>query len=143
MGSLKKNCKTPGCPNLHTNRSGYCDECMARYAETHPKTAPAEDRRPNFRERGYTSKWTKFARAFVLNHPKCAICGAPSKVCDHKDMPYDVMLGVYGGEFDYDESHYQALCMACNNRKGRNEDVKARNRYLADLKKLGIKGGDK
>ena len=37
MGTLRKRCKTYGCPNLHRNPSGYCDECTARYRALHPR----------------------------------------------------------------------------------------------------------
>lgn len=136
MGSLKRNCKTTGCPNLHTNRSGYCDECMARYRASHPD---AEDR-PTAPERGYDSRWRRFAKAYLKDHPVCAMCGAPATCVDHRDMPADVMLDVYGGRFDYDESHYQALCTACNNFKGRTVDRRRREVYRADLRRLGLSG---
>ena len=140
MGSLKKNCKTPGCPNLHTNRSGYCNECMARYAATHPKEEKTESR-PSAYERGYDSAWRRFAHRFLINHPVCAICGAPATQVDHKSMPADVMLKVYGGKFDLDERHYQALCVSCNARKGKTQDVRFRRKYEEDLKRLEQGGG--
>ena len=137
MGSLKRNCKTFGCRNLHTNRSGYCNACMERYALLHPK-AESEDKRPSAAERGYDGKWQRFAKFFLMANQTCAICGAPATCVDHKDMPADVMLEVYGGTFDYDESHYQALCSRCNARKGKTDDRKMRERYEADKARLGI-----
>lgn len=137
MGSLRRNCKTFGCKNLHNNRSGYCDACMQRYALLHPK-AESEDKRPSAAERGYTAKWQRFAKFFLMAHPVCAICGAPATCVDHKDMPADVMKEVYGGAFDYDESHYQALCNSCNARKGKTQDKQMRAKYEADKAKLGI-----
>lgn len=140
MGSLRKNCKTPGCRNLHHNTSGYCDQCMAKYAASHPKEEKKETR-PSSYERGYDSAWRRFASRFLRNHPVCAICGAPSTQVDHKSMPADVMLKVYGGKFDLDESHYQALCVSCNVRKGKNEDVRFRRQYERDLARLEQGGG--
>lgn len=137
MGSLRKNCKTYGCRNLHNNRSGYCDDCMARYALLHPKEGKKDDR-PSAAERGYNYRWQKFSKFFLMAHQECAICGAPATCVDHKDMPADVMLESYGGTFDYDESHYQALCNRCNARKGKTEDKQMRAKYEADKAKLGI-----
>ena len=116
MGSLKKRCKTYGCPNLHHNASGYCDECTAKYRESHPRQ---ESEKPTASARkAYGSwKWRKFASDFLRLHPVCEICGAPARVCDHKDMTADMMVDAYGG-FDYEPSHYQALCYSCNARKG-------------------------
>ena len=130
MGALKKRCKTVGCPNLHTNVCGYCDECIKRYRETHPRVR--EDDRPLEVRKEYGSyRWKKFAADYLKANPVCAICGAPAKVCDHKDMPADVMTEVYGG-FDYNLDHYQPLCYACNARKGRNEDKAMRSQYESD-----------
>lgn len=144
MGSLKKNCKTPGCRNLHRNPDGYCDECKARYAASHPKEERKENR-PTARQRGYTAEWDRFAARFLRNHSMCAICGMPStkvRLCvDHKDMPADVMLRVYGGKFDLDESHYQALCGSCNAEKGKNADVRFRRKFEEDMRRLEQGGG--
>ena len=141
MGSLTKNCKTPGCPNLHRNKSGYCDECMARYAAAHPEKGKPAENRPSAYERGYDSRWRRFARNFLINHPVCAICGAPSVCVDHKNTPADVMLEVNGGVFDYDEREYQALCCACNAEKGKTLDRQRRAKYYADKVRLGLGGG--
>lgn len=134
MGSLRKNCKTPGCPNLHRNTSGYCDECMARYAARHP-SKKTQAPRPTAQERGYDSKWRRFAHRFLLNHPVCAICGAPAVAVDHKYTPADVMLDVHG-TFIYEEREYQALCASCNARKGKTEDVRIREQYHKDKAQL-------
>ena len=131
MGSLKKRCKTYGCPNLHHNASGYCDECTAKYRESHPRQ---ESEKPTASARkAYGSwKWRKFASDFLRLHPVCEICGAPARVCDHKDMTADMMVDAYGG-FDYEPSHYQALCYSCNARKGMREDRTMRAAYQSDL----------
>lgn len=140
MGSLRKNCKTPGCPNLHKNISGYCDDCSARIQARRLQqlkdTVPDKtERKKSFREQGYTAKWTKFAKQYLLAHPVCAMCGAPAEVVDHKTIPADVMVDAYG-EFIYDEEYYQPLCKRCNNWKGRRIDPKIRKQYYKDKQKL-------
>ena len=134
MGTLRKRCKTYGCPNLHHNSSGYCDECIARYRATHPRE---EKEKPTSSARKHYSswQWRKFSQDFLKEHPVCEICGAPSEVCDHKDMTADMMVDAYGG-FDYDPSHYQALCRSCNARKGTREDKAMRTAYKAELNAL-------
>ena len=135
MGSLRKKCKTYGCPNLHRNASGYCDECTARYREKHPQIT-SEDKPTSSARRQYGSwKWRKFSQDFLRLHPVCEICGAPARVCDHKDMTADMMVDAYGG-FDYDPLHYQALCFSCNARKGMREDRAMRAAYKQDLAAL-------
>lgn len=132
MGILKKRCKTYGCRNFHHNVSGYCDECTARYNATHPRK---DDNRPSAAERGYDWKWRKYAKDYLREHSICAICGAPATCVDHKDMTADMMMDAYGS-FDYDPSHYQALCSSCNARKGVREDKAMRARYERDKRNL-------
>lgn len=131
MGSLRKKCKTFGCPNLHRNASGYCDECTAKYNATHIR----KDERPSSTKRGYDWTWRTYAKNFLKEHPVCEICGAPATCVDHKDMTADMMMDAYG-RFDMDPSHYQALCRSCNARKGRHEDKAMRAAYQADLAAL-------
>ena len=133
MGILQKRCKTPGCPNLHKNPSGYCDACTERYRKNHPYSKEYEATRPSASERGYTWRWHAFARQYLQQHPTCVMCGAPATVCDHKDIPADIMLKMNNGHFDYDISHYQALCSSCNTKKGATTDKAIRAAYEADV----------
>lgn len=134
----RKFCKTAGCKNIHTNRSGYCDECNSRiqagyrYRRMMTMDTSLEDKRPSASERGYDAAWRRFAKKFLLSHPKCAVCGRPAQVVDHKTMTAYEMLQEYG-HFILDEDMYQPLCFRCNNRKGRNEDC-LRKRALEDSK---------
>lgn len=50
-----------------------------------------------------------------------------------------MMMDAYGA-FDLDESHYQALCVSCNARKGYREDRKMRQEYAAGLAALDVPG---
>lgn len=135
-----KRCKQWNCPNLHTNKNGYCDSCNAKYRKKHPERYAEKDRkfdtkRPTARERGYDSDWEKFAKDFVRRHPVCEICHEqPSKVCDHKTDTARIMMDAYG-KFDYSEENYQALCYSCNTRKGRTQD-KAREEEYFRMKDL-------
>ena len=130
MGTLKKRCKTHGCRNFHHNESGYCDECTAKYLALHPKRG--DNDRPSASKRGYGWKWQKFSKDFLKLHPTCAICGAPAKCVDHRDIPADVMMDAYGS-FDYDPSHYQALCYKCNASKGKREDKHLKEKYYSQI----------
>lgn len=142
MGTLRKNCKTPGCGTLHRNVSGYCDECQARLQarrlERLRRTAPSKaERRKNVKERGYDKTWEKFSKKYLSEHTVCAMCGAPAEVVDHRRIPADVMLDAYG-TFIYDEpdTYYQPLCKRCNSWKGKNIDPKIREQYYRDKQKL-------
>ena len=111
---MKRMCKTFGCPNVHTNKSGYCDECIRRAGRAFSDRA---DDRPTAHQRGYDAKWRAFSTKYLETHKVCAICGAPATVTDHKSTPAEIMLDLYG-RFDLNPDHYQALCTSCNTRKG-------------------------
>lgn len=119
---MKKRCKVHGCPNLHTNRNGYCDDHQIR--------SRGSEERPSAQERGYDSRWKRFAKDFLTRHPVCEICGAPATCVDHKNATADMMMDAYGC-FDYSEENYQALCTACNTRKGKREDVEMKRNYYS------------
>lgn len=135
ISTRKKRCKQWGCPNLHTNKNGYCDSCNAKWRAKHPEYEKEKAKREKERtrtpahKRGYDANWHKFAKAYIEKHPICVMCGAPARVCDHKDVPADVMLDALGS-FDYDESHYQALCFRCNTKKSYREDKENRDNYF-------------
>ena len=138
----KKKCISWNCPNLHTNKNGYCNECNAKYRAKHPekykkKEGKIDAARPNARERGYTDKWTKFAKDFLSRHPICEICHKqPAQVCDHKTATARMMMDA-NGEFSYNEEDYQALCYACNTAKGRtiDKEMEAQYFFMKDLLK--------
>ncbi|MEA5032316.1 MAG: hypothetical protein VB025_09230 [Sphaerochaeta sp.] len=123
---MKRMCKTFGCPNFHHNKSGYCDDCTRRTAQSFCDRA---DDRPSAHARGYDSRWRMFSRKFLAEHPVCAICGEKATVTDHKDTPAEIMLDIFG-RFDLDTNHYQALCTSCNVRKG-TEDRRKVDEYFA------------
>lgn len=111
----KRQCKKPGCPNLHDNPNGFCDEHQLK-----KKTKETKDDRLPSSQRGYDYKWKKFRDKMLKKYPTCVRCGAPAEVIDHK-IPYPIMEDIYGGN-TYKEEHYQPLCKRCNDLKGRRED---------------------
>ena len=148
MSMRRKRCKQWGCPNFHNNKNGYCDECNRKYRAKHPdrynedgtkKTdwKAYEEKRGNFRQRGYDYRWDKFKKRFLLAHPTCALCGAPAQCVDHKTTTARQMMDAYG-EFVYNDEDYQALCFRCNNRKGRTTDKESDEEYFRMKKLLSL-----
>lgn len=141
MGLFKKRCKTHGCPNIHTNTNGYCTECNARRSYSylnhpvHPAQRPP-DLRPSASQRGYDSSWHKFASRFLASHTTCALCGRPAQCVDHKDIPAEIMMDMYG-QFDLDPAHYQPLCTSCNRKKA-TQDRETIRRYFRDKEALDV-----
>lgn len=129
---MLKRCKTFRCKNLHHNRSGYCDECEALYKQ---KRVSREYKQSEVNKAYSTYEWSKFASEFVKNHPTCAICGAKAEVCDHKEMPAEIMLDLNNGKFILDERLYQPLCIRCNTIKGKQDREKVK-KYFEEKEKV-------
>lgn len=142
MGLFKKKCKTYHCPNLHQNKSGFCDICQATRSASYlrqpvDQTISENTQRPSASQRGYDHSWHQFARTFLESHPVCAVCGKPSQCVDHKAIPAEIMLDMYG-RFDLDPSLYQALCFSCNRRKTFQDRIVVE-QYFKDKAGLGEK----
>lgn len=147
MGIFRKKCKTYQCPNLHRNVSGFCDACQAKRSASFmykvikdPQGAPTIIKqldRISAVKRGYDHSWNKFARHFLDRNPTCAICGKPAQCVDHKEIPAEIMIDMFG-KFDLDPSLYQALCFSCNRRKAV-QDREQIDRYFKDKEKLSQK----
>lgn len=80
------------------------------------RPSPAEETRGDRHERGYTSQWSRFAKAYLREHPLCRTCQSASRVeaatcVDHIDMTGPL------GERGYDPTNLQPLCTRCHNRK--------------------------
>lgn len=130
---IKRRCKTFGCANLHSNKSGYCNTCTCKHAGDYTDT------RESSNDRGYNYKWRVFSQNYLKQHPTCAICGAPATVTDHRDTPAAIMLDLYG-RFDLDPLHYQALCTSCNTRKAKEDQQKVEQYFVR--KELGYPRGE-
>lgn len=92
----------------------------ARQYRKPPTTAPRAPtpapRRGTRHERGYNSLWSRFARAYLREHPLCVKCKEAGRIqaafcVDHIDGKGPL------GERGYDLTNLQALCERCHNRK--------------------------
>lgn len=101
----KRMCAEPGCSALVDR--GRCAQ----------HTREFEQRRGSAHQRGYTSKWSRASRAFLLRNPLCADpfkihgIGVPAECTDH--------IRDHHGDLDlfWDSSNWQPLCLSCNTRK--------------------------
>lgn len=99
-------CSVQGCPERAVRRgrcARHAAEAEARYRAEHP------DERPNFRERGYSSKWDTLRKEFIRRHPRCVLCGGRASHVDH------IVPRRQGGTDDV--ANLQALCWSCHSRK--------------------------
>ena len=95
----KKPCSFPGCPNLTDGR----------YCEKHRALEP--ERISGSRNGFYSSpEWKKVRKAFLLEHPFCAVCGRPATIVDH-------LVPIKDGGALLDENNFQPLCWSCHSKK--------------------------
>ena len=112
-------CNYNACPELTANR--YCPKHQKEYS------AQSDRKRGSAQERGYDSRWQKYA-AWFLSQPEnqlCALrlddgCALVAQCVDHIDPPN----GPDDPRF-WDESNWQPSCIHCNSVKGRKKIVGA------------------
>lgn len=77
--------------------------------------------RPSARQRGYTAKWERYRKGFLLDHKLCVSCmndgrRVVSTVVDHV-IPHKGDMVLF-----WDPDNHQALCKPCHDRKTATED---------------------
>lgn len=72
--------------------------------------------RPNFRQRGYSSRWDAVRRAFLDRHPRCTRCGAPATVAHHRQPHRGDPAKMW------DPANLEAVCAGCHNSTCQHED---------------------
>ena len=79
-----KVCRTPGCPNTTTDRTGFCLTCKKRRNKEYDK------RRPSSSRRGFGGDWQRVRMAKLADTPLCERCQAEDRLTaaelvHHKD----------------------------------------------------------
>lgn len=118
-------CKHNGCANIVRGESNYCDAHRAEAEAEAQRRAQANQKRGDMcrgssRERGYTTAWSKYSKAF-LSKPEnkfCCLrlddgCAVVSQCVDHIDPPDNAKDKRF-----WDKSNHQPACIHCNSVKG-------------------------
>lgn len=112
-------CATPGCS---ARANGHCPQHASvrrRMVDTHRGSA---------RERGYTTEWDRFSRAWKAQHPWCGERADGRLHAEHSlcvqagqrniaDVT-DHIIPLSAGGAHCDETNSQSLCNRCNTVKG-------------------------
>ena len=122
----KKPCAAPGCPELIKPGQTYCTK---HRRETYKRY---DEQRGTASQRGYGSRWARYARIFKRAHPLCRACElegrvTPTHVVDHIEPiegPDDPLF--------WDPSNHQSLCERCHNVKRATEDKETWSRRRGD-----------
>lgn len=77
-----------------------------------------ERERPTKQERGYTYKWTQYAKAYLLANPTCVHCGGTATCVDHR-TPHKGNLELF-----WDYSNLEPMCARCHSSKTSREGGK-------------------
>ena len=95
----KRPCQYVGCPNLHQNRNGFCDE--------HQSSAwkPYDQNRGSSSKRGYDARWRKIRDKKLRKHPICQECGKAEAVLVHH---------VDCNSFNNRGDNLQSVCVECH-----------------------------
>jgi 5-methylcytosine-specific restriction protein A len=95
------NCTTPGCRGT-SSAGGRCESCTARRGR-------AGSGRTTSSRRGYGAVWQRRRVEYLVEHPRCALCGRAATVPDH--WPTDRATLVRMGVDDPDADEYlRPLC---------------------------------
>ena len=104
-----KPCQRPGCGKYSNDGSCYCAE--------HKRMMQAKRDAVHRKSKGgvYNSRWARASKAFLAEHPVCAVCGAPATEVDHI-IPHKKDMDLF-----WDSNNWQALCHSCHSKKTMNE----------------------
>lgn len=106
-------CRRTGCGGMVVG--GICSRCGVLRRAT---AAEHDERRGNFRQRGYHSGWDKMRDAHMAAEPLCRMCHRPATMVDH------IIPIADGGEL-LDDANLQSLCDSCHGKKTA-EDLRRR-----------------
>lgn len=112
----RKACAHPGCPELIGAGITYCDKHRALSYKRQ------DELRGTASQRGYGSRWARYARIYKRANPLCRACEAqgivtPAYVVDHIEPvtgPDDPLF--------WEPSNHQGLCERCHSIKRVTED---------------------
>ncbi|QKK28899.1 HNH endonuclease [Rhizobium indicum] len=87
------------------------ERCPCQIRATRERNARHDALRGSASSRGYDAEWRRASRAYLLEHPRCAMpaCGNPATLVDHivsiRRAPLRRM----------DRTNWQPLCAPCHN----------------------------
>lgn len=92
------------------------ERCQHMAAADRERKARFDQQRPSARQRGYDSAWDRARAEYLKANPRCVMCGAPSRVVDHK-TPHRGDKRLF-----WLRSNWQALCTPCHSSRKQREE---------------------
>jgi 5-methylcytosine-specific restriction protein A len=90
----------------------HYQEYLKAVAERRQQALDRQNReRLNSNQRGYSYKWHKARKTYLMANPLCVKCGKPATEVDHI-TPHKGDMNLF-----WDVNNWQALCHECHSRK--------------------------
>jgi 5-methylcytosine-specific restriction protein A len=102
--SAPRPCRRVGCPELVTDRSGYCE------AHRREQRRNEDARKPKWHSLYKTARWQRLRMEQLVASPLCERCGAVAEVAHHR-VPHGGDPGMF-----YSMSNLESLCNRCHER---------------------------
>lgn len=100
-------CQYAGCRSYAVKGSCYC--------ERHLKAFRIDNRESSSR-RGYSYRWSKLSKAFLIEHPLCAECQRQGRITPATEVDHIIPHKGNKALF-WDLDNLQALCHRCHSQK--------------------------
>lgn len=94
-------CKSPCCPNVTSDKSGYCDQHRGLQNKEHNETSNAV----------YNSHWRKIRAAKLNVNPLCELCQQQGRVEVATDVHH-----LDGNPENMSDNNLQSLCHSCHSK---------------------------
>lgn len=108
---LTKYCAHPGCYRIVPAGQRYCKAHSADRKDSGLFRGTKRETSAPYNGLYRTARWRRERRAFLNEHPLCAMCGGTARVVDH-------IVPHHGNhELFWDVGNWQPLCMSCHSAK--------------------------
>lgn len=113
MNKPLKPCRKSGCIALTSET--YCAKHKKEYQ------ASKEMERKTAHERGYTSRWSKASKTYLMHNPWCVACLKDGRYEAATETDH-IIPHKGDAKLFWDKSNWQGLCHSCHSQKTAKED---------------------
>jgi 5-methylcytosine-specific restriction protein A len=122
----KKACAHPGCPELIEPGQTYCIKHRRQEYKRY------DEQRGTAAQRGYGSRWARYARLFKRANPLCRACLLGGRVTPVYVVDHITPVTGPDDPLFWEPGNHQSLCETCHNIKRATEDKETWSRRRGD-----------
>lgn len=128
-------CNHAGCKELIPFNQRYCSKHQKRFLK--PKNSWSYDYRKSiygkYQTFYHSKRWTRTSRNYRSKHPLCVECLKQGRYTKAQVVDHIIPIRTLEGwQKRWDENNYQSLCIACHNRKTKEDQEKFHFKKVAD-----------